>query len=190
MTPDVLDIAALVEGRPYQPFVDGDLGFLPLSRGKWTVVDAADFETASVLKWCACPSRSAHSVRWYADRRPTIDGRLTSQRLHRFLLDAASDEDVDHRNRDSLDNRRVNLRRATRSQNLCNKSQAPGLSGFVGVGLHCGGLWYARVQKDRRVYSAGYHRDPVSAARARDALALRLHGDFVRLNFPQQGIAA
>lgn len=190
MTPDVLDIAALVEGRPYEPFVDGGLGLLPLSRGRWAVVDAADFEVVSQLKWCANRCRSAHSERWYAGRRPTVEGKLVSERLHRFLLGASPGEDVDHRNRDGLDNRRANLRRATRSQNLCNKEQRRGLSGFVGVGLQYDGLWYARVQKDRRTYSGGYFRDPVSAAIARDALALRLHGEFVRLNFPQLERAA
>ncbi len=187
MCPDVLDIAALVEGRPYVAFVSGDLGFLPLSKGKWAVVDAADFPSVSATKWCAVRKASTRRERWYAERKFCVAGVVTTRQMHRQIIDADPALDVDHRNRDGLDNRRANLREATRSQNLCNKEQDRGVSGFVGVGLHCGGLWYARVQKDRRVYSGGYHRDPVAAARARDALAIKLHGVFVRLNFPNHG---
>lgn len=150
----------------------------------WAVVDQADFAWASSFKWYAHAGKSAKGTRWYAARKTGVKPNMVGHLLHRELLEITDNRDVDHINRSGLDNRRQNLRACTRSQNLCNKVQERGASGFVGVGQHIGGLWYARVQKDRRIHSGGYFHDPVSAARARDALALKLHGEFVRLNFP------
>ena len=50
-----------------------------------------------------------------------IDGRRHTVRMHRFLLGAAGDLDIDHINRNRLDNRRANLRHCTRGENLLNR---------------------------------------------------------------------
>ena len=77
--------------------------------------------------------------RWYIGRRRnnlycigTITSREDKQYLHRFLVQDA--KQVDHRNGDTLDNRRNNLRGCTNSLNSMNKTkQANNKSGYKNI---------------------------------------------------------
>ena len=95
-------------------------------------------------------------------------------------------EEIDHKNNDPSDNRLANLRLATDSQNQANTpKQAHNTSGFKGVSwFRRDRKWRAEIQKDGKSRHLGYFADPVDAARAYDAKAKELHGDFARLNFP------
>lgn len=95
---------------------------------------------------------------------------------------------VDHANRDGLDNRRSNLRPATGSQSSANRrKQKNNTSGYIGVYWHeRDGKWIARVRgKNGRVVWEMRFDDPEVAARARDAKALVVFGEFAVLNFPR-----
>ncbi len=67
--------------------------------------------------------------------------------LHRVLLDAPDCYQVDHINRDTLDNRRSNLRLATRTLNLLNRRMPRNnTSGTTGIYWHRGAAkWQVRV---------------------------------------------
>lgn len=65
--------------------------------------------------------------------------------------------DTDHINNVKSDNRWVNLRLATRSQNMANKlNKATNTSGKKGVYLRRG-KWCARIQFDGKRYHLGFH---------------------------------
>jgi hypothetical protein len=105
--------------------------------------------------------------------------------MHRLILDPGTAE-VDHINGDTLDNRRCNLRLATHAQNMCNnRMRSHNTSGYRGV------FWYAERRKwgalivaRRKRKFLGLYADAVDAARAYDAAAIELHGEFASLNFP------
>lgn len=94
---------------------------------------------------------------------------------------------IDHINLDSLDNRRINLRKATRSQNAFNhKVKRDCKSGYKGVGLiipKYGKPYYqvACCAHGKRVYG-GVFSDPIVAAKRYNELAMQLHGEFANLN--------
>lgn len=68
----------------------------------------------------------------YSLVRKTTEGKVI--KFHREFLNAKKGEEVDHINRNSLDNRKENLRIVTRSQNLLNKSMmSNNTSGHRGV---------------------------------------------------------
>lgn len=113
-----------------------------------------------------------------------IDGSRV--RLHRLILCAPKERVVDHRNGETLDNRRSNLRLATVSQNCANcKIQAHNTSGYRGVDFPKRiGKWRARIRHAKIQQHLGYFPTAGDAARAYDRKAVDLHGAFARLNFP------
>ncbi len=107
--------------------------------------------------------------------------------LHRFILDAPKGSDVDHKNRDGLDNRRANLRICTRSQNNMNaKRKSNSSSPYKGVvklpSVGRRKIWNARITHEGKVRSLGYFMTAIEAVRAYNAAALRCFGGFARLN--------
>lgn len=158
---------------------------IPLTQGKFALVDDEDYETLSAVKWCAA------KIGWtfYAKRSiRRSDGVRTVVCMHRVILPDV--EEIDHINGNGLDNRRGNLRPVTRSQNRRNsRKRTDNTSGHIGVYWHKQKRrWEAQVKLDGRRRSAGYYDTPEEAARARDALALELHGSYAKLNFPRGGV--
>lgn len=94
----------------------------------------------------------------------------------------ASDTLVDHKDGNTMNNQRENLRAATHCENAWNC--APATDGFKGVTETRDGRFVARVQhKDQRYY-LGRHDTAEDAAHAYDEKARELFGEFARLNFP------
>lgn len=106
---------------------------------------------------------------------------------HREIIAAPEGSFVDHVNGNGLDNRRSNLRLATRRQNNWNRAaQRDATSGFHGVSLHkASGLWRARLRVGDAAERTTYHATAEAAARARDEMAIAARGEFACLNFPQ-----
>lgn len=109
-----------------------------------------------------------------------IDGRTVL--MHRLLCPSDWTA-VDHANGDKLDNRRINLRAATKSQNGAN-IRPRGASGYKGVTRHGRGWAAALTAHGTRRY-LGTFDTAEDAARAYDTAALAVWGDYARLNLDQ-----
>ena len=105
---------------------------IKLNFRKFALVDAEDHQELSKEKWWA---QYAPSVKgYYAYRFQTINGKPKKIYMHRQILQAPKGLDVDHINHKTLDNRRQNIRLATRSQNMENsKIRSTNTSGIKGV---------------------------------------------------------
>lgn len=92
--------------------------------------------------------------------------------------------EVDHINRNRLDNRWDNLRDASRSQNIANVGLlSSNTSGFKGVSYNkLTGKWEAYIRAERRRFHLGLHLTPEEAAAAYDAAAIRFFGEFAMTN--------
>ncbi len=90
---------------------------------------------------------------------------------------------VDHKNLDRLDNRILNLRLATRSQNNANRRvRRDSESGIKGVSFHKQRKkWMARIKKDSKYRHLGLFNTPEEAKMAYDLAAVKCHGAFARL---------
>lgn len=98
-------------------------------------------------------------------------------------MSAPPNLEVDHVNGDALDNRRVNLRLATRAQNAANRSYPS--KGYRGVFFRKKTGKYSAVLKHAfKQMWLGEFETPLEAALAFDDAALKLRGEFARLNFP------
>lgn len=106
--------------------------------------------------------------------------------MHRLIVDAPEGVSVDHKNGNSLDNRRSNLRIAGQSNNMAAADFPPGRSGFRGVHWNSrAGRWHAQVKVNQKKIGLGLFDDPVKAARAYDAAAIEAFGEFANPNFSE-----
>ena len=158
---------------------------IPLTQGKFALVDDDDYDRLSAFKWCLTRDRSGRSMRLYAVRGVHTEIGWRTMRMHRELLPGAPT--VDHIDGDGLNNQRENLRVATNAQNLRNRgAQKNNTSGFKGVSAAGGKSkrWVAKIQHEEARKHLGRFETPEEAARAYDTAALKLHGGFANLNFP------
>ncbi len=88
--------------------------------------------------------------------------------------------DIDHRNKNRADNRWVNLREATRSQNLANQGPRPNnTSGLKGVSWDAkNNKWVAQISKDGKARKIGRFQSKDEASAAYCAKAKELFGEF------------
>lgn len=153
---------------------------LQLTRGKVALIDDEDWARCATRRWYASRADQKREA-WYA--LTSIDGRTVY--LHRFIMDAESGVLIDHANRDGLDCRRENLRRASQSQNSQNRiNERPPASGYRGV-YRDKAAWRVKIQIEGKQINGGQYATPVEAARVYDRRALELFGEFAVLNFPE-----
>ena len=171
-------------------------GEIPLygkaAAGRVARIDAGDFELVSQYRWRAFVLRRRNGgIKGpYAITQITRpDGGRTSIRMHSLITGWPL---VDHINCDGLDNRRENLRPATSAENARNarKTVAPTASQFKGVHWEPRWRrWIASIRVNRKSVYLGGFRDEAEAARAYDAAAREMFGEFARPNFPDEPAA-
>lgn len=143
-----------------------------LSRGEYAIVDLQDYELLSTVEWSCVVPNGTHK---YAVR---MDGSKYVY-MHRVIMDSPPDLLVDHINGNTLDNRRCNLRLATKSQNSINSSKSCGVSQYKGVWFRSRKKpWVAEIHKDGIKYHLGSYSSENEAALAYNKKAVELFGDF------------
>ena len=100
-----------------------------------------------------------------------------------FMTGLFPPEEVDHINGIKADNRRLNLRQATRNQNMCNQSKrSDNTSGFKGIGWDkVAKKWEASIKHMNQHIYLGLFTTPEAAHQAYIAAAEKLHGNFANL---------
>lgn len=151
---------------------------IPLSKGYFATIDAADYAEFGRLNWCA----SGVAGKMYAARSKRLaSGRKTVVRMHNEMLPGTPL--VDHRNGNGLDNRRRNIRPATARQNLYNmKKPSSGVtSRFKGVHRAADtGAWLAQIRYDGKHVHLGSFATEEEAAEAYRAASEMHHREFAR----------
>lgn len=127
--------------------------------------------------------RRAGSLRPSGYRAVRVDYELYQE--HRlawlYVHGVWPSQHIDHKNRDTSDNRISNLREASRGQNLANMAtHKDNSSGFKGVAFHKRLGWFARICVNRKHHFLGYHPTPEAAHAAYVAASERLRGQFSR----------
>lgn len=140
--------------------------------GRVVLVDEEDGERVLGEPWGILKSREWAYV---AIRRRGKPVRL----LHRELIGAPGGKWVDHKNGNTLDNRKANLRICSPSENARNRRQERGaVSRFKGVSRHSPTRWKAQIQVDGKHIYLGVFRTEEEAAGVYNAAAARLFGEF------------
>lgn len=157
-----------------------DAYLIPLTKGLFAIVDAADADAVAEFNWHATSGRGRTT---YAKTNGSI-GRGTW--LHRFLWSRwglPRLPELDHENTNGLDCRRLNLRAATTSQNHYNVLKPNrNTSGHKGVSWDkARGLWQAKIRVNGAIKHLGRFADVAEAGLAYAAAAREYHGEFARV---------
>lgn len=151
---------------------------IDLGEGLFAIIDDSDFEVVRRHNWVAkIEGRNTYAV----------TGRRF-KRMHRVILNAKPDQIIDHKNGNGLDNRRENLRFCNAHQNQGNRkftlnSPVP----FKGVSWKKEkSKFLAKISNNNKAIFLGYFDCPFKAARAYDAKAKEIFGEFAKLNFKEK----
>ena len=143
--------------------------------------DDRDHDIVSKHNWW--PEKLGHT--WYAKatvKKP--NGKRTSVYMHRLILNPGRGKRTDHVNMNGLDNRWINLRACSHSENLCNVGSRKGSAQiYKGVHFEHNGFVASIRFKNIKTY-LGRFKTAKEAAYAYDKKAIEIHGRFARLNLP------
>lgn len=162
-----------------------------LTQGKVALVDNADYDWLNQHKWCA---HKDHSGNCYAVRNSSRkSGKRFIIRMHREILELEQRDlrQVDHKNHNTLDNRRDNIRICSCQQNQRNqKIRSNTTSKFKGVSWHrASKKWQAGMSIKGKTRNLGCWDTEEEAALAYDMAAFQEYGEFACLNFEQERVA-
>ncbi len=166
-----------------------------LGRGLVTRVDNDVYELVSKYDWHSAYCKTENDIYYHV--RTRINGK--SVILHRLITNCPDGMVVDHKNGDSLDNQRHNLRICTQSQNMANRRKTenkPVVSNnYKGITYYqqprClkngdSKKWKARLGFQGKRLNLGWFKIPEEAAIAYDKAATKYFGEFASLNFKEK----
>lgn len=150
--------------------VFGDIAIVPLTRGFNAIIDAVDVDKVSGYNWYAHNGNGG----FYAAR-----GSNTVF-LHHIIAGSGM---IDHISRDTLDNRRCNLRHCTPSQNNYNSTiRKDNSSGVKGIGFRKdNSKWRVRISVEGKCICIGHFNRLEDAKEARIKASKKYHKEFARI---------
>jgi len=157
-----------------------------LGEGIWSILEQDDYYRLKDFKWVVY----GNGRNLYAVRLKLVGAKQTTLlSMHREIMQPRDDRVVDHKNCNSLDNRRSNLRFATHAENMHNRRKRKNAtSQYVGVFFRKdSSKWVSKIMIGRKRIQLGRYDSEIEAARAYDEGARKYHGEFARLNFPLPG---
>lgn len=149
----------------------------------FALVDDQGYELVSRYTWQLWkgPQRSVYAV----TSASLVSDWSSYCRMHWLIMGSKS---IDHKDGNGLNNRRDNLRLATKPQNAANSiKRQKASSRYKGVTWSsANGKWKAQIMKDRKNISLGNFTSETEAAKAYDGKTKQLFGEYARLNFPEE----
>lgn len=146
---------------------------ITLTNGDVTIIDDCDAGLVLSKRWHCTKQPGGNK---YAKRK---EGQKTVY-LAREIVGATPDQDVDHINGDTLDNRRSNLRLVTKSQNMMNRRlHKNNTHGNRGLKWNKAlGKWQAWIHQDKKFRYLGYFADVEDAKAVRECAEHLIYGQF------------
>jgi len=157
---------------------------IQLTQGKFAIVDDSEYERLNQHKWYAQKGGGT----FYAARfikKP--DGKRATIYMHREILGLkfGDPRQGDHRNHNTLDNRRDKLRVCTNKQNHQNMRPYKNCSSaYKGVSWNKDqNKWEVYIHCDGKKKRLGFYESEIIAAKVYDKAAISIFGSFAKINF-------
>lgn len=178
-SPNAIEIQPKISKRS----LGGRIGFMPgqskivaaspnawieLQDDSWSIIDIEDFDKIKEKKWT---KQKVGKIEYVINRVPKF------VYIHRLILNF---DKIDHINCNGLDNRKINLRECTQSQNMSNcKKRIDNTSGYKGVSFHQKNKkWVAEIQSNKKRYYLGLFDSREDAHAAYVEAAKKYHKEF------------
>jgi hypothetical protein len=168
--------------KPRELIIKKNHALIPLSQGKFTIIDIEDVDKVKKYEWTFFKSK--HHKYGYVISKKKINNKK-KWLLHRYILDIKNPKIyIDHKNGNSLDNRKGNMRLCTHQQNLCNgKKTLNKTSVYKGVCFKKNSKkWYAQITVNGKTKYLGYFYNQLEAAKIYDIKAIEYFGEFALTN--------
>lgn len=154
---------------------ENNIAYVSLTRGYEAIIDIADIGLVEGFNWHAADGR-------YAVRNMTRGGNRVLISMHRAIICAPTNVEVDHINGNGFDNRRANLRLASRLENARNlRRSRRNSSGYKGVSWNERDKgWQAYIHLGGRNKNLGLFATPEAAHFAYTEAAALYYGEYAR----------
>lgn len=129
-----------------------------------TKIDLNDVKKVKDIKWRLCNG--------YAKTDIKNNGKIKNTSLHRIILGNIENKEIDHINRDPLDNRKCNLRFCTRQENVRNRKA----KGYTYSKKR--NKWMANIMVNYKNINLGYFKKEEDAIKARRDAEKKYFGEF------------
>jgi len=159
---------------------------IKLSKGYFALVDDDDYDRLIKFSWHIRASKISNKNNIYA---VTDLNRLDKSKrrmifMHRVIMNIDDPNIIiDHKDMNGLNNQKLNLRTANKSQNGANRTSM-GSSEYLGVSwCKHGKKWLASISFEKKCYKLGRFHSEIDAAKAYDTAAKDFHKEFANVNF-------
>lgn len=153
------------------------------NKGKFVAfVDDEDYEYLNIWRWCVSGKKIP-----YVATCQRINGVKITLLMHRLIMNTPEGIEVDHIDHNGLNNQRNNLRNCTKSQNQMNR-KSTGKSKYLGVIIHKNKYIFSLIKTNKKRIYLGHFKTEEEAALAYNKAAIKLHGEFAKLNDVTSGI--
>lgn len=159
---------------------------IPLTQGKFALIDKVDFELVSQHKWFAV--KMGNYWRSTSNRKRKLGGKKAIIYMHRLIMNPPKRLMIDHINGNGLDNRRSNLRICTTAENQHNQhARQGGSSRYKGVDWKKRNKkWQVRISVNCKHIHLGLFDNEIEAAHVYDQAAVKYHGEFANINYKKR----
>lgn len=156
---------------------------IELTQGQYALVDDADYDWLTQWKWCVAKQYSGY----YAVRNFLLkNGKRSMISMHRQILGLKQGDkrQGDHKDRNTLNNCRNNIRICTNQENSMNQKVLSNCSSrFKGICWHkMAKKWQAQIMINGKFKYLGLYNSEIEAAQVYNKAAIKYHGEFACLN--------
>ena len=161
--------------------IAGDVAYVPLTRGLEAIIDACDVDLVNSWNWNARKQvRRDGSIRTFYAVRTDENQKMIF--MHRVIAGTMDGVQTDHKDGNGLNNRRENLRDATRAENQRNcRKPSNNTSGVKGVSWHkTRNKWMAKIKFNGKMHFLGRFERLQDASDAYARASAEMHKEFGR----------
>lgn len=162
--------------------IDDKTVAIALSQGKLCFIDRADMGIVKNYHWFAHRNgKTFYCMTHDWDK----NGKRVFIAIHRLLINVPKGMQIDHVDRNGLNNTRKNLRECSPIENSHNKGvTSANKSGYKGVSFYTKhNKWRASLKCNGKEYYGGIYSCRIAAAYRYDQIARQVFGEFAYTNF-------